>query len=141
MSKNKIVFTGLVENYAELKKLPVALRDDAAPIVNSTADGAALEIVATYPKRTGNLARRVYVKKRASEFAVTATVINPAPHAILFEYGTQARHNALGANRGSMPAGHVFVPVIVRRRSGMWERFKALLVKHGLVASGEAEAA
>lgn len=141
MSRNQIVFTGLAENVAAMTKLPLALREDAEPIVYGTGDAAAVEIIASYPKRTGNLARRVFVKRKASEFSVRATVTNPAPHAVIFEYGTQARHNALGANRGSMPPGNVFVPVIVRRRRGMYERLKALLVKYGLVASGEAEAA
>jgi hypothetical protein len=40
-----------------------------------------------------------------SGFSAGAIVINRAKHAAIFENGTQARHTAIGANRGSMPPG------------------------------------
>jgi len=70
-------------------------------------------------------------------FSVTAKVQNTAKHAWLFENGTQARHTDLGANRGSMPPGHVFIPIIIRRRRVMFEVLRRVLTEHGLLASGE----
>lgn len=139
MSKNRIEFNGGVDELkAGLLKMTPEMAGEAVPIVFGSANGAKVEIVATYPARTGNLRRRVYVTQRSGEFSATAVVKNPAPHASIFENGTQARHNALGANRGSMPAGHVFVPAVIRWRRTMYARLKALLERHGLLVTGDA---
>jgi hypothetical protein len=37
-----------------------------------------------------------------------------------------------------MPAGHVFVPRIIRHRRAMYTALKAMLVRHGLTVSGNA---
>jgi hypothetical protein len=65
-------------------------------------------------------------------------VKSTAKHAALFEIGTQARHTNIGANRGSMPPGKIFVPVVVRKRRAMYERLKELLVRHGAKVNGNA---
>lgn len=138
MSNNRIVFDGLAELKVALQNLPADLAREAGFIVYANADEAAREVKAAYPSRTGNLRARVSVKKERGQFGASATVRNTAKHAHLFENGTQARHTALGANRGSMPPGHVFVPVMIRRRRVMYQVLKDLLVKHGLLVSGDA---
>lgn len=139
MSHNRLVFHGLEELKADLRNLPAELASEASQIVVESANGAATEIVATYPERTRNLKRGVKVQMlTGSVFFVGAVVKNTAKHAWIFENGTQARHTALGANRGAMPAGRVFVPTVLRWRRRMYEQLTALLERHGLRVTGRA---
>lgn len=134
---NRVVWEGLEELKAQLRQLPADLAAEASSIVLDAAQGAKTDMV--YPRRTGNLADHVTVSTvSAGTFGAAAIVRNTSPHAAIYENGTQARHTALGANRGSMPPGHVFVPAVMRNRRRMYERLKALLVSHGLVVSGDA---
>lgn len=136
---NDVVFEGLAELRAALLALPEALRDDAAGIVQRSAAAAAADIVASYPKRTGNLRAGVHVTHgTGGAYSAVAVVVNRAKHAALFENGTQARHNNLGANRGSMPPGRVFVPRVIRHRKAMYAQLAAMLARHGLAVSGSA---
>lgn len=137
-SNNRLVFNGLAELRAELRQLPAELAGEAGEIVSGAAEGAKNDIVEAYPERTGNLRSRVTVSRTAGSglYGVAAIVKNTAKHAWIFENGTQARHTDIGANRGAMPAGHVFIPAVIRRRRQMYERLKGLLTKHGLVVSG-----
>jgi Bacteriophage HK97-gp10, putative tail-component len=130
---------GLDEFKADLERLPEGLTTESDPIVATAAHEAASEIRAAYPTRTGNLKKNVFVSRldKGKDF-VGYIVKNSAPHAFIFENGTQARHTSIGANRGAMPPGHVFVPAVIRRRRQMYEQLKALLVRHGLVVSGDA---
>lgn len=134
----RLEWRGLDELKAALRELPAHLASEAQDIVFGAADAAAAEIVAAYPSRTGNLRKGVSVKRQTSVFSTTATVINKATHAFIFENGTQARHNKIGANRGSMPPGHVFVPRVVRHRRAMYEGLKDLLEREGLMVTGDA---
>jgi hypothetical protein len=134
---NRLTWSGLAELRDELRRLPAELAGEASAIVIGAAEGAKADM--HYPRRTGNLADHLYVTKApAGIYGAGAVVKNTAKHAWLFENGTQARHTAIGANRGSMPPGHVFLPAVIRRRRAMYDQLKALLVRHGLVVSGEA---
>lgn len=131
---------GLDALRAALRALPQELAAEASTIVLDAAEGAKEEMVARYPARTGNLRDHVYVRKAsAGQYGAGAIVTNTAKHANIFEVGTQARHTAIGANRGSMPPGHVFVPIVIKRRRVMYDRLKALLVAKGLEVSGDAD--
>lgn len=132
---------GLDEFKRELFGLPEDLGAEADRIVDATANAAAEEIRAGYGSHrvTGNLQDHVFVSRLDRGKVTAARIVkNTAPHAFIFENGTQARHTDLGANRGAMPPGHVFVPVIVRRRRAMNEELKALLVSKGLTVTGDA---
>jgi hypothetical protein len=37
-----------------------------------------------------------------------------------------------------MPPGNIFIPAVMRARRLMYQQLKALLVRHGLIAQGEA---
>ena len=52
-------------------------------------------------------------------YGAAAQVINRAQHACIFEKGTQARHTDLDADRGTMPAGNVFIPRAIKHRARM----------------------
>lgn len=139
MSRNRLVFEGLNELKAALRDLPDNLIGEASNIVEGAANGAATEIRSKYPHRTGNLRDGVTVTHfDGGRFSAGAIVKNTAKHAHIFEIGTQARHTAIGANRGSMPPGHVFVPAVIKARRGMFAALKDLLVRNGLVVSGDA---
>lgn len=130
---------GLDELREELRRLPAELRDQGRTIVLGQANGAAASIRAAYPKRAQTLADSVMVTTfDSSQFGAGATVKNTAYHAWMFENGTQARHTALGANRGVMPAGHVFIPELMRHRRAMWQQLTELLRTAGLQVSGDA---
>lgn len=134
-------WNGLDELREELRNLPEVLAQEASGIVQRAAGDAAQEIRAGYQahRRTGNLAEHVKVEPRGiGPFGTALVVKSTAKHAAIFEIGTQARHTKLGANRGSMPPGRVFIPAVIRRRRGMYERLKELLVRHGATVSGDA---
>lgn len=140
MSNNQIVWEGLDELKKELQSLPADLAAEASGIVTAAAQGAKDDIVNAYPNRTGDLRNHVTIGSgvNVGRFGASVVVKNTSKLAYIFENGTQARHTALGANRGSMPPGHVFIPRIISRRKAMYEQLKALLVSHGLAVSGDA---
>jgi len=128
---------GLEELRAALRTLPADLAGEAYHIVDGTVNAAAGEIKAGYPP--GELQDKLDWDTTTDGFGVRGIIQNTSPIAWLFEHGTQARHTALGLNRGAAPAAHVFVPAIVRQRLKMYDALKAMLERHGLVVSGEAE--
>lgn len=132
-------WSGLEELRAELRRLPAELTGEASHIVEGAANAAAADIKAAYPVRTGNLRDGLTVTHfDQGRFSAGAIVKNKAKHAYIFEIGTQTRHTAIGANRGSMPPGRVFIPRVIRARRRMYELLKALLVRKGLLVSGDA---
>lgn len=140
MSNNRFEFRGLEEFKQQLRALPDQLASEASHIVIGAAESAAADVRRGYSAHvhSGNLEQHVKVEHRQTGTAgVVAVVKSTARHAHLFEFGTQARHNAFGANRGSMPAGHVFVPAIVRARRAMYQQLVALLERAGLRVSGQ----
>lgn len=124
---------GIEEFKQALRDLPEALAAEGDVIVIDEAFNAEDEIRSTYPVRTGNLATHLRTDVQYSRYGVIAVVKNTAPHAWLFEHGTQARHTDIGANRGSMPPGNVFIPCMIRHRWNMYRRLRALLEAHGLL--------
>ena len=136
---NQVVWQGLAELRAQLRQLPEDCTVEAARLVEGTANGAYVDIGGAYPRRTGNLRRGMRLQKtERNGMVVKAAVKNVAPHANLFEIGTQARHTKLGAYRGSMPPGHVFVPRIVRARRRLTAALKDMVTRRtGATVTGE----
>jgi hypothetical protein len=139
MARNQLRFEGLDQLLAELRALPADLTAEARHEVIGAANGAAASVKAAYPVDEGRLRDGVQVLQDApGPFGEGAVVKNTAPHAYLFEHGTQARRNARGQNRGAMPPGRVFIPRIMRARQLMYERLKAIVARKGLSVSGDA---
>lgn len=133
-----VKWDGLAQLREDLRRMPADLTADATVIMNRRVDAAESAIKAGYPDRTGDLKDHVKrVVNNAGQFGVRITLTNTSKLAFIFEHGTMARHTALGANRGIMPAGNVFVPPIVKERTLMYEELKALLEKTGARVSGE----
>jgi len=132
---------GLAELRDELGKLPDEVVAEAREITRATTELAKGEIVGQYEAHrvTGNLAKGVIVSPwNKGQDAPGYKIKSTAPHAWLFENGTQVRHNALGANRGEVqPPANVFVPVVIRRRREMYEQLKAMIARKGLKVSGD----
>lgn len=134
---------GFAELVDALTRLPTDLQREAQGIVLRRANTAAQRMRSTYPDRTGNdkksLRNRIKVTTENTTFSAAAVVKNTSPLAAIFEFGTQARHKALGASTGAMPAGHVFIRIDVEERRAMYnEDLRALLERAGLIVEGAA---
>lgn len=124
---NKLVFNGLDEFRADLRNLPDHLVAEGDVLADDRSELAMSEIIQRYPRRTGNLRKGVRKRKIAGGYMVE----NRAPHALIYEIGTQARHTKLGANRGSMPPGKVFASVAPKHRRALEDDYVALLQREG----------
>ena len=134
-----LVWEGLTEYYAELAQLPEACAGEAAHLIEAVANGVTLDIKGAYPSRAGDLRKKTVVMAlEKNGLIVGAVVKNTSKHAAIFEAGTQARHTALGANRGTMPPGHVFLPRIVTATRALTQQLKDLRALRGAVVTGDA---
>jgi hypothetical protein len=113
-------WTGLDEEIAQFATLARDLTASAAPEVETAAQAAKTAIYAGYPRRTGNLKDHLAVVLHTDATRTEAVVVNTSPHAAVFERGSQARHIAIGANRGSMPANPLFSATMIRWRRGLY---------------------
>jgi hypothetical protein len=113
-------WTGVQELIAQFATLAPDLTTAATPIVELSARVAKDTIYTGYPTRTGNLKKGLAITEVNESTRMSCTVINKAPHAWLFERGSQARHNAIGANRGSMPANPLFSSTMMRTRRALY---------------------
>jgi len=138
---NTLTIAGLAELRAQLRNLPAHLAAEAGPIVTRHATRAKDAIVEGYPTGpTGNLKRGVKLDViGVSGAGAVARVRSTAKHAVIFENGSQVRHTKTGANRGSMPPGRVFVPIVIRERKAMHEELVELVQREGLTVTGRGE--
>jgi hypothetical protein len=138
MASVRLSFDGLSDLIAALKALPDALAAEAGKDVHDAANRAAEEVIAAYPEVTGNLKQHVkVVTKNAGRYGVVAQVRSTAKHADLYEFGTQARHTALGYNRGTMPPAKKFVPIMARYRRRMQDRLIKVVEAEGFTVRGQ----
>jgi len=134
---------GLTELSDQLAALPAELQAKARSIVLLRANRALNRMRTAYPARTGDgdksLRNKLKVTSEESTFSASAIVKDTSPLAAIFEFGTMARHKALGASTGAMPAGRVFIRIAVEERRAMYEDdFRALLTEAGLTVEGSA---
>jgi len=137
MSQNALTFDGLADLQHALEQLPNDMTGEAAHIVEAAANSAAATIKAEYPVRTGELRDRLTVDFSRDGLSVVGTVRNTSKLAWIFENGTQARHTEIGANRGAMPPGHVFIPTVAARRRQMYAELLELVKRNGFEVSGD----
>lgn len=142
MSGNRLVFDGLDAFKAQLRRLPNELRQEAADTIARAVEGAATDLRAAYPTEshtahgTGKLSTGVSAKVEITPYGVTGVLKSAARHAHLYEFGTQMRRTASGANRGAAPAHPTFIPIVVRRRRVMYDQLAGLLRRAGFEVSG-----
>jgi hypothetical protein len=151
MAGNRLVWDGLDELKAELRRLPDHLKAEGAAIVWSHANAARSEIIAGYPDKSGHLRAGVRVTLEAgSRFGAGAVLKSAARHAWLYEHGTKGKKRVYSgtdkkgrkyrnADRGPMPAAPtaaLAIPKIIRWRTRMYAQLAALLERAGLRVSG-----
>jgi hypothetical protein len=139
LSNNRLVIDGFDELRAALLKLPDDLAQEGEGIVERHATAAKDEIVRQYTAHhhTGNLEKHVSLKiDRTGSAGVVGTLKSTSPHASLFEFGTQVRHTAAGANRGASPPHAVFIPTVIRERRAMTTDLVELVKKAGFEVTG-----
>ena len=130
---------GVKELIAQFETLAPDLTTASTPIVELAARVAKDTIYTGYPTYTGNLKKGLTITEVNEPTRMSCTVINKAPHAWLFERGSQARHNAIGANRGSMPANPLFSSTMMRTRRALYTALVPQLVdQFGLTVTGVA---
>jgi hypothetical protein len=136
LSSVKLTFEGMEEVKALLRQMPEAFAGEAANIIEGNWNGAAADIKAGYPARSG-LAKSVTVEHRRSKFGAVSIIRNTSPRALWFEEGTQVRHTSFGANRGAQKPGHVFYPPVRRARRKAMQELKEMLIRAGLTVTGD----
>jgi hypothetical protein len=130
---------GLAELKEDLRTLPDRLKGEAKHIVDGAANAAEHDMLVGYVNHThsGNLADHVeQVVTDDSAFGYAIQVKNTAPHAWLFEFGSQARHRN-GKVWRPMPAFHVFIPAMDKNRRRMWDDLSAMVTREGLTVTGD----
>jgi hypothetical protein len=131
----RLQMDGIQEFKAALRRLPEELQGEADAIVATHAEAAGADVVRGYAQGpTGNLKRRVMVTRESSRFGTSALVKSRAPHASIYESGTQQRRTAKGYNRGRMPQASAearMIPKVIRWRSRMVKQLIALLQRAG----------
>jgi hypothetical protein len=145
VSSNSFTFIGLDELREALRTLPAELAAEGGADVTAAAQGAEAEIRQVYEahRHTGHLAAGLFVQSTMNPFGALARIKNTAPHAWIFENGTQARHWKGGKSTGAMwgataqPPTHTFVRATMKHRKQMYERLRALLERQGLQVTGE----
>lgn len=134
---SRVIWEGLDAFRDSLRDMARNFGNDGSSIVEETVARAANELRQGYPERTGELRSKVRTQIDRGVNGVIGIVRNTSPLAFIFEHGTQARHTKLGANRGSMPPGHVFIPIAARNRRRMYEQLKAMIEAAGFRVSGD----
>lgn len=147
---NRFVFEGMAQFREELRKLPMDLRNEGTVIVEGAAKAAMAETFEKYPisrgrKRRGRfipggqLRKGLRIQYEPSPYGARAVVVNKAPHAYIFENGTEMRETATGAKRGAARPGRVFIPTMIKYRRQMNQQLMALLRRAGLIVSSDGD--
>jgi hypothetical protein len=146
MANPSMSWNGLSELKKILRSLPDDLAEEAGRVVVWNANAAAGDIRASYPRVSGNLQDGVVVEVDnsfvGSRYGARAIVKSKAPHAYIYEHGTEARHYFTQKGRGvrkavgRMPAGNIFVPRVIKHRRRMMDELVEFLIRKGLMVRG-----
>jgi hypothetical protein len=152
MSSNRIEWTGLDELYAALRQLPAHLAAEAVDLVDNTVEVTAASLIQSYPPLgpaqpatpgqaahvPGALRRGVKWSTTPSQFGVSGEVKSTAPHAHLWEFGTQNRTTSKGWNRGHLKDQYNrgLVGIAIRERAKLNKKLVELVRKAGFEVTG-----
>jgi hypothetical protein len=128
----KLHWEGLTEFLKEFGSIPQQLHEEGMAVIREETEGAAVEIAQQYgqARHTGHLAKNVRTFYPSTSI-LAGIVRSASPHSHLYEFGTRQRRTQNGANRGTMPAKAVTVPIARRRRARMARRLVDLLRRKG----------
>jgi hypothetical protein len=137
-ANNAVRWQGLQELKEQLRKLPKALADVAAGLMEVAVHDVVRDVSDAYHQGpTGNLKKRVRGDVTRDQFGASALLKSAAPHVWIYERGTKKRRTANGANRGRSPAhGKIFARVIAQRRRRLEDAYRQLLRDAGLEVRG-----
>lgn len=136
---------GLDDLRDALRRLPVDLRDDSGEIVQEAAREAFNTISQEYGEHTGALRRGLRLRGlQVSTFGSAVDLVNTAPHAWLWDHGSEARHyitkhgvkHPTGKMWGRSSPPHTFGRASGRARRAMVGKLIAMMERHGLIVSG-----
>lgn len=144
MTRMAMTWHGMDAFRAALRNLPPSMTAEADHILQDAANGAAFTMRTRYGEHrvTGKLQASVRVDaiRGGGRFATGWRVRVGAAHAHLFEFGTQVRHKRSGASTGRMfsttPHQPVAIPTLRRFRAASLQALKAMLVRQGLLVTG-----
>ena len=148
-----VVIDGLEDLRKALLNAPQSIQAQVETIVRGASDSAASEIRSRYEQhRTStemytpgkgvrrarrHLADNVVVSFRGAKTgAAVGRIVVDAPHAHLFEFGTQNRQWENGKSTGSAPARPTLVPAAIRNRRQMIDELIATVEQTGLKVTG-----
>lgn len=145
MAKSEVRWDGLDEYKALLRQLPEACNVEAGHAVEEAVNRAYTTVSEVYGAHrfTGNLQKGLKIATLNKGAYGTGRILrSTAPHAWLFDNGSQARHWLSGKSTGRMwgktPPTHVFVQTVIRERRRLYDRVKDMLRRKGAVVTGEA---
>jgi len=133
----RFVYHGLEEFKRELRNMPEAFAQLAYDRAVARGEEARATVARAYTVKDGDLVDGLSLVKRRTRAGVSVTLKNKAHHAWLYDNGSQTRQNRFGANRGRMPAKHVFDSEMVRARLAYVEDLKEILRAAGLKVRGD----
>lgn len=121
-----VKFSGVAEFKRALRDAPAVVQEKAGYITEDAGVSLAATLRAEFPEGpTGNLRKGVRLEQIGP---LAWRVRSTARHTHIFEKGTGRRFTKrTGANRGVMPAAHLFIPAATRVRAMMLSRLVAMV--------------
>ena len=144
MAQSRVQWVGLDDFQKALRNLPDALASQAVRIGEQNANASAFDIRSAYGAHwvTGRLQASVVVIEQQRAFGFRFQVRAKAKHAHLLEFGTKARHyfTKRGVKHvlGALPPRPVFIPRVRKWRRRMYDDLKAMMMREGLLVTGDA---
>lgn len=133
----KFTLGGIAVQQRQFAQLPsfLAARAQAALVAEGTR--VAAEIAAAYPVVDGTLAAGMSVRSQPQKTKARVVIHNRARYALIYDIGWGPRTTrTTHANRGRMPAAHVFIPRVMQARVDLVPRLAAIMRAEGLTVSG-----
>jgi len=134
-----ISWIGMEEMKAYLRNLPPHMAKDADPVVEETVDMAADSLRQSYPiGDTGKLRRGIKTRITRTTSGVHGIVRSTAPHAHLWEFGTEDRQTRQGWGRGRMDDqyNNGLVAIGIRMRKRMNQKLVGVVEAAGFTVTG-----
>jgi hypothetical protein len=121
----------------QFTQLPSFLAAQAQAALVAEATSVAAAIAGAYPVVSGALAAGMSVRSQPRKTKARVVIHNKARYALIYDIGWGPRTTKkTKANRGSMPAAHVFIPRVMQARENLVPRIAAIMRAEGLTVTG-----
>jgi len=146
MSRATVVWDGLEEYKEQIRTLPAECAKEARNFIEGAVNGAYVTISTVYGQHrvTGNLQKglKILPLKVSGEYTTGLELRSAAPHAWLFEHGSQGRHyttvHGVRHVTGRMPPTPIFNGTIGKAKRKLVEQLKDMVIRRGATSvSGE----